>query len=138
MKPLAECIRNFVMTFPELKDGCLMLDYLGDKAVEYSIEAVPCDRIVRKYTDGGCVKQFLFLFASRELYNADINQLIANSAFYEKFEDWVLHTDMQLLNSFLDGRKAVSLEILTGNYLYDASFSAARYQIQLKLIYEDE
>ncbi len=137
MKPVIACIRDFVMTFPELKDGCLMIDYLGDKAVEYSVEAMPCDRIIRKYADGGCVKQFLFLFASREFYSADINQLIANSAFYEKFEDWILHTSAETLNSFLDGRCAVSLDILTGNYLYDSGFSAARYQIQLKLIYED-
>lgn len=137
MKPLTECIRNFIMTFPELKDGCLMIDYLGDKAVEYSVESVPCDKIVKRYADGGCMKQFLFLFASREFYHADINELIDNSDFYEKFEDWIFQTTPEMLSPFLDGRCAVSLHVLTAAYLYDTQADTARYQIQLQLIYED-
>ncbi|MBR0483940.1 MAG: hypothetical protein IJJ69_04070 [Oscillospiraceae bacterium] len=138
MKPIMQCVREFIMTFPELKDGCLMLDYLGDKPVEYSVEPVPSERIYKKYTDGHVLKQQLFLFASRELYSADINQLIENSAFYEKFENWILHTALDNLSSFLDGRNAFAMEILTGNYLFDADYNSARYQIQLRLIYEEQ
>ena len=137
MKPVIECIRDFIMTFPELKDDCLMIDYLSDKPIEYSVESVPCDRIYKKYTDGGCIKQFLFVFASREAYSADINQLIENSAFYEHFENWILDTSQETLNAFLDSRNAVGLNILTGGYLFDADYNNARYQIQLRLLYTD-
>lgn len=137
MKPLIECIRDYIMTFPELKDGCLMVDYLSDKAIEYTVEAVPCERIFRKYVDGGAVKQFLFIFASREFYNADVNQCIENLAFYEHFEDWIYERNQSGIRPDLDGRIPVSLDILTGYYAFDADPDTARYQIQLRLLYED-
>ena len=137
MKPVIECIRNFVMTFPKLKDGCFMIDYLSKDPVEYVVEAVPCDRIFKKYTDGGCIKQFLFIFASRESYSADVNQLIENSAFYEHFENWILDTTPENLSQFLDGRTPFRLDVLTSGYLFDADYNTARYQIQLRLLYTD-
>lgn len=137
MKPVIECVRDFIMTFPELKDGALMIDYLNSDATEYVIEAVPCDPFYKKYTDGGGLKQFQFLFASREVYSADISQLTENSAFYENFKDWILHTQTSVLNSFLDGRTAAFLEIQQNDYVFDSDADTARYQMQLNLVYQD-
>ena len=137
MKPVIECIRDFVMTFPELKDGCFMIDYLSKDPVEYVVEAVPCDRIFKKYTDGGCIKQFLFIFASREANSADVNKQIENSAFYEHFENWILAAAPETLSQFLDGRNPFQLDVLTSGYLFDADYNTARYQIQLRLLYTD-
>lgn len=138
MKPLIECVREYVMTFPALKDGLLLVDYLGSTAVEYTVEAVPSSPIFKQYTDGGCMKQFLFLFASREYYSADVNQCIENLAFYEHFQDWILEQNREGILPDLDGRSPVSIEVLTGGYAFDCDGSTARYQIQLRLIYEDK
>ncbi|MBR1530044.1 MAG: hypothetical protein IJ642_12205 [Oscillospiraceae bacterium] len=137
MKSIIECIRDDMMKFPDLKDGCLLVDFLGGEAIEYSVEAVPCERIYRKYTDGGCMKQFLFLFASREFYSADVNLCIENLAFYENFENWIFERNQSGDLPDLDGRTPVSLEVLTGGYAFDADADTARYQIQLRLVYED-
>lgn len=138
MKPIIDCIRDFVMQFPELKDGCLLVDYLGSKAIAYTVEAIPCDRIFKKYTDGSCMKQFLFLFGSREFYGADVNQCIENLAFYENFENWILEQDNSGNLPDLDGRLPVSIEVLTGGYAFDCDANTARYQIQLRLLYEED
>lgn len=139
MKSLIECVRDFVLTFPELdEDGCLYVDYLGDQAIEYSVEAVPCDPVFRRYTDGGCMKQFLFVFASREFYSADVNQCIENLAFYEHFEYWITGNNLNGVLPNLDGRTPVSIEVLTGGYAFDADSNTARYQMQLRLLYEEE
>lgn len=138
MKPMVQCIREFILNFPELKDGCLYVDHLGSTAVEYTVEAVPCDPVYQKYTDGSCMKQFLFLFASREFYNADVNQCIENSAFYESFERWIWERNRSGDLPDLDGRTPVSITVLTGGYAFDADENTARYQIQLQLIYEEE
>ena len=137
MKAVIECLRDFVMDFPELKDGCLYVDFLGSEPVEYSVEAVPCERIFKKYVDGDCMKQFLFLFASREFYGEDVNRQIENLAFYEHFENWILEQNNAGILPDLDGRNPVSLEVLTGGYAFDADTSTARYQIQLRLLYEE-
>ena len=118
MKALIECIRDYVMEFPGLKDGFLLVDYLGNKAVEYTVDAVPCDPIYKRYTDGSCMKQFLFLFASREFYNADVNQCIENLAFYENFQEWIMERNLEGLLPDLDGRTPVAVEVLTGGYAF--------------------
>lgn len=139
MKSLIECVRDFVLTFPELdEEGCLYVDYLGDQAIEYSVEAVPCDPVFRRYTDGCCMKQFLFVFASREFYSADVNQCIENLAFYEHFEHWITDNNLNGNLPDLDGRSPVSIEVLTGGYAFDADSNTARYQMQLRLLYEEE
>ncbi len=137
-KPVIECIRDFVMTFPELKEGCLMVDYLSEQPIEYAVESVPCERIYKRYKDGGVVKQFAFIFASREFYSADVLQCIENLAFYEHFENWILETGQETLDSFLDGRASVALNITSGGYAFDEANETARYQIQLNLIYEED
>ena len=53
-KPLIECVRDDILTFPGLdENGCLSVDFLGGEAVEYAVEQVPCDPVFRRYTDGG-------------------------------------------------------------------------------------
>ncbi len=111
---------------------------MGDKPVEYTVETVPCDPVYTRYTDGGGVKNFLFLFASRELYSDDIHRNIANSGFYEEFEDWIkIQNDSGILPDLGEKRTPVSLEVLTRGYALSADSNSARYQIQLKLLYEE-
>lgn len=62
MKPIIECIRDHIMTFPELKDGKLMVDCLGNEPVEYVVEPVPCNPIYQKYVDGKLHKAVSFYF----------------------------------------------------------------------------
>lgn len=138
MKPLIECVRDYVMQFPELRDGRLMVDYLGSDAIEYTVETVPTTPLFKQYVDGGCVKQFLFLFASREYYSADVNQCIENLAFYENFERWITENNEKGILPDLDMRTPCSIEVLTGGYVFDCESSTARYQIQLRLLYEEE
>ena len=37
MKTIIECIRDYVMTFPELKDGALIVDCLGSEPIGYTV-----------------------------------------------------------------------------------------------------
>ena len=139
MRTVTESIRNYIMDCPELKDGCLLVDFLGDKAVEYTIEPVPCDPVVKKYTDGSCMKQFLFIFASREFFSEDVNLCLDNLGFYENFEAWIEQQNDEGILPELDGdREPFSLEIVTKGYAFSAEADTARYQIQLRLLYEEE
>lgn len=80
------------------------------------------------------MKQFLFIFASREYYGQTVRQNIENLAFYEHFSEWI--TEAELPD--LDGRIPVSIEVVTGGYAFDSGSNTARYQIQLRLLYEEE
>ena len=56
MSSLIDSIRKFIMTCPFLQDGRVDVDYIGEE-MGYSIDPLPCDPIVQRYTDGGAKKQ---------------------------------------------------------------------------------
>ncbi|MBQ5686887.1 MAG: chloramphenicol resistance protein [Ruminococcus sp.] len=138
MKALIDCVRDFVMQYPNLKEGVLGVDFLGDNATEYCVEVVPCTPVFRQYTDGDCLKQFLFIFASREWFSADVVQNTENLAFYEDFGQWIREQNLSGNLPDLDGREPFSIEVMTGGYAFDADSNTARYQMQLRLIYHEE
>ncbi len=138
-KTIIQAVRDYIMEFPKLKDGCLLVDFLGNEPVEYTVEPVPCNSVYKKYADGDCLKQFLFLFASREYYSEDVNRNIENLSFYEDFSEWIYERNFnEILPDLGDDRTALGIEILTGGYQLSADTNTARYQIQLRLLYEEE
>lgn len=136
---IAEAVREYIMEFPELKEGCLLIDFLGDKPVEYTIETVPCEPTVKKYTDGSCMKQYEFIFASREYFSEDVIINIENLGFYQNFEEWINdRNEKGIFPELGDEREPVSIEVLTQGYAFAVDSDTARYQIQLRLTYEEE
>ena len=69
-KPIIESIRDFILTCPFLEDWHVNIDYLGIP-MSYSIDPLPADPIVKKYMDGGAIKQYLFAFTSNEEFDGD-------------------------------------------------------------------
>lgn len=138
-KSIIEALEQFFLDCELLKDGCLRVDFLGEKPVEYVIETLPCDPIVKRYANGSTVRQYLFAFGSREYYSQERLQNIQNSAFYEKLSDWVEEKDRsQTFPELPDGMEAEGLRVVSSGYLFDGSMKNARYQIQLQLLYYKE
>ena len=52
MSNLINSIRSFILTCPFLEGGRVNVDYIGE-GMEYSIDPLPCDPIIQRYTDGG-------------------------------------------------------------------------------------
>ena len=81
MSNLIDSIRKFILTCPFLQGGRVNVDYIGEE-MGYSIDPLPCDPIVQRYTDGGAKKQFQFAFTSQEEYDQDARINIENSGFF--------------------------------------------------------
>ena len=93
------------------------------------------------FTDknGDEVKQYQFNFGSREYYSMDRIQNIQNSAFYEKFANWIEDQNRKEIYPDLpENCYAEKIEVLSNGYMFDGSMRNARYQIQLRLIYQKE
>lgn len=136
---IIDALEKYFIGCELLKDGALRVDYLGEKPVEYTIEVLPCDPVVKRYLGGSTVRQYLFAFGSREFYSQERLQNIQNSAFYERLADWVETKSMSgVLPELPDGMEAQQLEVLSSGYLFDGSMTNARYQIQLRLLYFKE
>ena len=136
---IIDALEKYFIGCKLLKDGALRVDYLGEKPVEYTIEVLPCDPVVKRYLGGSTVRQYLFAFGSREFYSQERLQNIQNSAFYELLADWVETRSMSgILPELPDGMEAQQLEVVSSGYLFDGSMTNARYQIQLRLLYFKE
>lgn len=134
---IIESIRDFIAGCPLLKNGVLLnVDRLGATEIEYTVDGEITNPVLRQYTDGSSLRQFEFVFASRERYGADTLQNIANSGFYEDFADWI-ETQSNTGNLPELGKYRVPqyIEVLSGGYVFDSDDSTARYQIQLKFVY---
>ena len=136
---IIDALEKYFIGCELLKDGALRVDYLGEKPVEYTIEVLPCDPVVKRYLGGSTVRQYLFAFGSREFYSQERLQNIQNSTFYERLADWVETKSMSgVLPELPDGMEAQQLEVVSSGYLFDGSMTNARYQIQLRLLYFKE
>ena len=134
---IIQSIRSFIAQCPLLEDGKLNIDYLGVEPLEYSIDSIPCETIIKKYVDGSEIRQYEFVFASRQAFGSDVWQNLANSDFYEKFADCI---DSQNYNeNFPDlesqYRTPQSVEVTSSGYVFELDTDNARYQIQLRLTY---
>lgn len=140
---IVESIRNFIKECPHLEEfeGAIRIgvDYLDKETTTYSIEKVPCNPVIKKYVDGSCKKQELFIFTSRESYGPDIINNLNNINFYENLVSWLEEKNRTGDLPILDGNREVEkIEILTNGYAFQTDINKARYQIQLRLIYIEE
>ena len=138
MSNLIDSIRTFISSCPFMQDWRVNVDYLGD-AMEYSIDPLPCDPIIQRYTDGGAKKQYQFAFTSKEEYDQDARINIENSGFYEQFAEWLESRSFAgKLPDLETGKSPVRIETMNSGYLYDVDGENARYRIECRLIYTQE
>ncbi len=134
---IIEGLREWLRTCPALADSRLNVDFLPEEAKTYSVDAVPCKEVIKKYMDGSSKRQFMFAIASREFSGANIAENIDTHAFYEALSAWV---EVQCKRRAFPGlgeiRRAQSIEVSSTAYPFIVDeHGTARYQLQLVLTY---
>ena len=140
MANVIEYIRDVIKTCPLLEEGKRVnVDYIG-QSMSYSIDALPCDPVIKEYVDGGQMKQFQFAFTSKEEYDEDARVNIENSGFFEKFEEWLnkLGNWKNPLPVMEKKKSPIGFETLNKGYLYDVNEHLAKYRIECRFIYNQE
>lgn len=137
---IIESLRNYIRQCPYLDtfDNAIKVNvnYLEPDADTYSIEEVPISPIVKKYTNGDSIRQYAFIFTSREPYGADVLQNIDNSGFYEKFADWIEGQNDNEIFPILEGNlEPLAIEVTSTGYAFAVTEDTAQYQINLRLKY---
>lgn len=137
---IIESLRNYIRTCPHLDTFNsairVNVNYLSPDTDTYSIEEIPIEPIVKKYVNGDCIRQYAFIFTSREPYGADVLTNIDNSGFYEKFAEWVdTNNDIGNLPLLYNGMEALEIKVTSTGYAFAVTEDTAQFQIQLKLKY---
>lgn len=132
-------LTDYFMKCPLLKDGVFRVDALGNEAVEYTIETGVVSPIIQEYLDGSSIRQYKFNFGSREYYSLDRLENIQNSTFYENLCNWIeSQSKAGVLPEMPEKCEAEQLIVDAPGYMFDATMTTARYQIQLTLQYFKE
>lgn len=109
------------------------VDYLGEEPIEYVIEPIPTDPIIKQYTDGSCLNQYVFQLGSRESYSSSVIENMQNSTFYEDLTSCI-ETNNRL--GILPNIKGIqSIEILNVGTINEAGADTAKYVIQMRITY---
>lgn len=112
------------------------VNFLESDTDTYSIEEVPVEPIVKKYVNGDSVRQYAFIFTSREPYGVDVLQNIDNSGFYEKFADWIENqNDNEIFPVIDNGLEPLEIKVTSTGYAFAVTEDTAQFQIQLRLKY---
>ena len=114
----------------------ILADFLGDEATSYTIEPIPVEPVLKSYSDGGSLRQYVFQFGSREFYDNSVAQNINNLGFYEKFQEEI---ETNNKNGVLPDIKGIqSIECLSNGTIQDVQSGTAKYVIQMRITYEKE
>ena len=111
----------------------ILIDFLGKEAPTYSIEPIPSEYILRPYSDGSSLRQFIFQFSSREYYDESVAQQICNLGFYEKFQNEIEKNNNKKILPDIDGIQ--SIECLNYGTIQDIQKGTAKYGIQMRITY---
>lgn len=112
------------------------VNYLEPSPDTYSIEEVPIEPILKRYVNGDSIRQYAFIFTSREPYGADVIQNIDNSGFYEKLADEIeSNNDNEIFPILENGLEPLEIKVTSTGYAFAVTQSTAEYQIQLRLKY---
>lgn len=136
---IIESVVAYFMACPLLKDGVFRTDALGTDAIEYAIQTSSFDPVISKFVDGTSYRQYQFYFTSMEYYDMDRVQEIENSAFYERFAQWIEEQNKAgNLPALPEGMEADEIRVQSPGYVFDIAMQNARYQIPLVLFYYKE
>lgn len=109
------------------------VDFLSNEPIQYVIEPIPVEPIIKAYKDGGSLRQFVFQFGSREYYGADVIQNMANTEFYENFSVLIEDNNRKGVLPNIDGIQ--SIECLSNGTINEDNTNNAKYVIQMRITY---
>lgn len=133
---MIEAVRTYIQSFPALSKNQINVDFLPEKVKTYSVDVIPCKEFVRWYADGSSIRQFLFVFATRAFYGAEIRQQLDNLGLFEDFANWIESNQRKRIFPKLpDGKEPQKIEVSTSGYAFLPGGNTARYQIQCRLEY---
>ncbi len=129
-------MKAFMTACPTLTDIDINVNYLGENEANGAVENVSCEPVIKNYTDGGALRQFLFTVALREKYGQDAAENTTAIQKLEHLSDWIYEQNRLGILPVLDGNKnAVSLEVIKTGWVEEKMSNTAKYQLQLRLVY---
>ncbi len=130
-------VRDYIAACPLLEGRSVNINYLGAQLPSYSIDSVKKAPVIKRYCDGGELRQRGFVFAVRDSYDEDSGQNLKAAELLEKLADWIdKQNETGNLPVFPENTEKVQF-IEAGDYgvICDAAGGSARYELQFGIVY---
>lgn len=130
-------IKQYMETCPFLRGGKVNVNCLSGNLMSYSIEFVEHDPVIKKYCDGGTLRQFRFIFAMRAPYDENFSEDAGIRQRFFDIELWIRNQDRnKWLPDINDAMTtAQSIEVASTGYVYDSSMDSMKLQMEIVLVY---
>lgn len=114
----------------------LNVNYLSPMAKGVSIEVDPGERVIRKYIDGGELRELPFTIALREDFGEDVEKNLEVQKFFENLRDTIAKNNREGIVPLGEDFKAITVEAVTHGYVATNTLTMARYQMECKFCYK--
>lgn len=118
----------------------IAVDFQSESNETYSINSVPCNRLLREDIEGNKKMQYPVQITSRVFTATDIDR-IANLNFLDEVVDWiVLQNKNENYPDFGPSIEVEKCEVTNYGYLFDNNEQSQSgvYQLQIKFYYKEE
>lgn len=130
---IIEGIKAFFSACPIVNGANVNVDFLDKTPLALSINPEPCEPIIKRYTCGGCMKQFCFMLAVRVSYGMGYDTELP-----ERLADWIDEKNRQGdLPRLEGGKSAQRLEIVKSGHMSEEDIHTAVLEIGCRLIYTE-
>lgn len=127
-------LRNYFFELGIIDENSnINVDFLSNEPIQYVIEPIPVEPIIKTYKDGGSLRQFVFQFGSREYFGADVIQNMKNTEFYEDFSALIEDNNKKGVLPKIKGIQ--SIECLNNGTINEDNTDNAKYVIQMRITY---
>lgn len=124
---------------PEFMEKKLNINCLGEKSGSLALKTVPCEEIVKKYADGGVLKQYVFEICMRTTLDNDISDNIETALFMENVQSWLYcFSEAESMEFSRKGAFPLEYEVLKTHGVSHRDRSGAEHSIRARLIYEEK
>ena len=118
----------------------IAIDFQSELDETYSINSVPCDRLLKEDIEGNKNMQYPVQITSRVYTATDLDR-IANLSFLENVVDWIIkqNSDENYPNFGL-GKEVIGVQVTNYGYLFDNNEQSQSgvYQLQIRFLYKEE
>ena len=135
---IIDAVRNYMLSCPKLTGKKININCLGTKNHSFSIDNVVAESVIKKYCDGGTLKQAVFILGVRDRYDEMLEENISVMALLEEIEDWIYKQNIIKNLPVLDSSDLLvrSIEVTKSGHLHETSMGSGRWQLEFRIVYK--
>ena len=128
---MLQAIISFLKGCSLLGNMLVTADFLGDDCSTVSVQALPCEPVLKQHADGGSMRQFQFRISNR------VGQIEPDGSvwvsFYQRLSEWLeAETSLPVIG---EGQVAHKIEVCSCGALEARGYGDNRYGMECRLIY---